>query len=89
MKRRALKVVKRKRDLIEHTIRVRSRILHLLKEEDYPPEAAFSLFAGLVGMLGASQRQGRWRLLYNVWKTYSAERNQLLVMQAREIGLLK
>jgi hypothetical protein len=84
-KAQALKVVKKPYDIVEHTMRVRTRVLHLLKEEDFPPEAALGLFAGLAGMLGASQKHGRWRLLYRVWKLYGEERKRLFARHVKEL----
>lgn len=75
--RTALRAVPPTRDPLEHMQRVRARVFHLLKEEEYPPESALALFAGIVGTLAAAQRHGRWKTLWRVWQLYGLEKKRL------------
>lgn len=68
----------------DRLLRLRTRVLYLLKEEDATPEE------GVVALLSvavavAVTSIGRWRLLSSVWRLYGLEKKRLHSTRVKQL----
>ena len=70
---------------VEPIFHLRHEILHLLHDEDVPPDLAFGVLISIAGTIAATGKVGRWRMLWRCWRVYGVERKRLVAERVKEI----